>query len=88
MFGRSRAPFADGDLVPGGWTTKKIRGFRIELGEIESLLVRHPDVASAVVTVREMHQATGARRLRAAARQPSTVVACVARVHERAFPTT
>jgi amino acid adenylation domain-containing protein/non-ribosomal peptide synthase protein (TIGR01720 family) len=31
----------------------KIRGFRIELGEIEAALARHPDVAAAVVTVRE-----------------------------------
>ena len=31
----------------------KIRGVRIELGEIEAALERHPDVASAVVAVKE-----------------------------------
>src|SRR6185369_7245713 len=31
----------------------KIRGFRIEVGEIEATLSRHPQVAEAVVTVRE-----------------------------------
>ncbi|HEX4487720.1 MAG TPA: non-ribosomal peptide synthetase, partial [Terriglobales bacterium] len=31
----------------------KLRGYRIELGEIESVLVKHPNIAQAVVTVRE-----------------------------------
>ncbi|MEV7414435.1 non-ribosomal peptide synthetase [Streptomyces sp. NPDC089919] len=37
----------------------KVNGFRIELGEIESALTEHPDVAAAVVAVRQ--DATGAR---------------------------
>ncbi len=36
----------------------KLRGFRIELGEIEALLLRHPDVTEAVVTVWEQPGAT------------------------------
>ncbi|MGH3934264.1 MAG: amino acid adenylation domain-containing protein, partial [Pseudonocardiaceae bacterium] len=39
----------------------KIRGFRIELGEIESVLQRHPEVADAVVVVRQ--ESSGHKRL-------------------------
>ncbi|MBD2092816.1 amino acid adenylation domain-containing protein [Microcoleus sp. FACHB-1515] len=47
---------SDGNLEFLGRTDHqvKIRGFRIELGEIEAVLAQHPQVETAIVTVREI----------------------------------
>jgi myxalamid-type nonribosomal peptide synthetase MxaA len=68
---------ADGRIRVLGRTDHqvKIRGYRIELGEIEQALLAHPDVASAVVTVRE--DGTDGKRL---------VAYAVARAGECASP--
>ena len=51
--------FEDGDIEFLGRIDHqvKIRGFRVELGEIETALVRHPQVAEAVVVARRVASA-------------------------------
>ncbi|MEH2114168.1 non-ribosomal peptide synthetase [Nostoc sp.] len=62
LFGKTERIYKTGDLARWGFNGNleylvrideqiKLRGFRIELGEIESILLQHPSVKEAIVTL-------------------------------------